>query len=91
MFSNGTEYGLFLECNCFRCKKYNFEKPRCAIDRKISECQFMDYKEAKAHFPESSIIKGACQKFVDKKERKPVKQHRQLKGQLSVFDLLGGE
>lgn len=45
-FSNGTEYQLFIEKNCDRCRKFvpweeaTAEKPECKIEAGLSEAQW---------------------------------------------------
>jgi len=56
-FSNGTEYGLFLEKNCFKCRHYvgwevaTAENPECSIEADIAEAMFNEDK-----FPEGKIM-----------------------------------
>lgn len=51
MFSNGTEYQMFLEMFCFKCKKYVDyeetapERPVCQIEEKLALCSITGNEE----------------------------------------------
>jgi hypothetical protein len=72
MFSNGTEYEIFLENNCYKCRRYfsyddsftqtdDSEAPDCcAIEEMISAARFHD-----DIFPEVAIKGSSCLMFIE--------------------------
>lgn len=77
MFSNGTEYMLFLETVCLNCKKYvdweiaTKDNPVCPIEEKLSICNITgeeEYwpEEIQMHWKEINDFKvpvWACSEF----------------------------
>lgn len=54
-FCNGTEHDLFMDNNCYKCKKYVYfqeatpENPVCPIEEKIHEAMFDESLFPKEH------------------------------------------
>jgi len=81
MFANGSEYMMFIEENCCKCKKYmkNGEF-NCKIEEHISIGDFTEIPFPK----EVNVEKMTCSRFID--ENKIVKRiKRPIKGQISLF------
>ena len=92
MFSNGTEYEIFMERFCYRCSKYKSDKEgipydnSCNIEKKIFESSFDSDK-----FPKDNVYwlekQGhICNKYKDKIEQKQQKQRKvkQIDGQIAL-------
>jgi len=63
-FSCGSEFMDFMVRNCQKCKKYNYEKPKCKIDITIGMAYCYDGMIPVKIY---DLIKtGECLKFVDK-------------------------
>lgn len=93
MFSNGTEYHIFLEMYCFRCSKYKADKDSipyrnsCSIEKKILEASF-----GEDAFPKENVyrVEGqgyVCNKFKDKTETRKHKARKakQIEGQIKLI------
>ena len=81
IFSNGTEFEMFIE-HCFKCKRY--KNDHCRILNKCYKAMF-DPSE----FPYSDLLEHdryggkGCKSFT----KEPQKRHkRQCKGQISFFN-----
>lgn len=75
MFSNGTEYCMFMDIFCYKCSKYKDDKDgipyknSCSIEKKIFEAKFEPDK-----FPKDNVYwiekQGyICNQFKDKTEQ----------------------
>jgi len=68
-FSTGSEFAEFVDCNCTFCRKYNFSKPKCKIDKILGIAYCTD---GMIPIEIYDLIKtGECKKFVDKKTKRP--------------------
>lgn len=93
MFSNGTEYHIFIDTFCCRCSKFGTDKEgipysnSCSIEKKISQAMFEAEK-----FPKDNVyfVKGQgyiCNKFKDKEESRQYKKRnvQQIEGQIKLI------
>jgi hypothetical protein len=93
MFSNGTEYHVFMERYCFRCSKYKSDKEgipsnnSCSIEKEIAAAMFepdtfpynnVYYKDGQGY---------TCNKFKDKTEQRQYKKRnvKQVEGQIKLL------
>ena len=80
LFSNGTEYELFLETNCESCKR--FRNWSCAIVHRLENARFDE-----TQFPYEHLwdYKGVGGKKCKEWSNEPIKRHRKnVKGQISM-------
>lgn len=67
-FSNGTEYHIWLECNCCKCEKYapdamSVEDGACEIELALSEACLSDGTVESSIFDRMGQKTGKCCKF----------------------------
>lgn len=80
MFSNGTEYELFLETQCWRCTRYR--RGYCRIWNACEDARFDE-----SRFPYSDLMEykeyggKICKSFTTEK---PIRHRVILKGQMSM-------
>lgn len=92
MFSNGTEYHVFMSDYCFKCSKYKSDKEgipytnSCKIEKKISEAMFNPDA-----FPKGSVYyvkdKGyICIKYTEGQPREyKARKVKQIEGQIKLI------
>lgn len=84
MFSNGTEYMLFLETQCFKCTRYR--NGHCRIYNRTQEAMFLGEKV----FPFSDLSEWrglggkTCNSFTDEPIPRKPRVRKPLKGQMVI-------
>lgn len=88
MFSNGTEYMIFLNDYCERCKRYKPDevdiRRACRTEFKISQVCITGEKK---DFPYKDLerigFSYRCKRFIGKRERVEKTTEKPMKGQLT--------
>ena len=88
IFSNGTEYMLFLEHYCFRCKR--FRKWRCRIVRRIEWARFDE-----SYFPYDDLLEyehvggKECKSFTTVPLKRRRRRRKEIEGQMVMGEFDG--
>ena len=87
-FSNGSEYGFFVERNCDRCCKSYVEgvrKSRCSIEKALNEASFSDGTILRRIYARMGGSSGYCPERAESLPHR-VKKHRAVEGQTNLFE-----
>jgi hypothetical protein len=84
MFSNGTEYEIFIETQCFQCTRYR--KGRCRIFNACEKARFLGEKA----FPFDDLMDWehydgkACKSFTTVPIPRKRRDRKQIEGQMRM-------
>ena len=82
IFSNGTEFELFVECQCAKCSR--FRNAKCRIYSAIIKAMLRE-----KYFPYDDLweFKGIGGKVCKSFTTEPIKRHKkQIQGQVSIYE-----